>query len=484
MPSLRKQPAKSVRFRESAAGAVRTPKGRLVRSKQVDNAAVVEENDSQQAPPDNEGESQRSPSADNNEEEEEEEEEGDTVVAPITTALEVRRIVDNVRGLTPGTTVKMSCWNQPDNEISDDNILLREMCDLKFNCESWCDEYCSLRDEWSGYTLREVDAEVTQKGQGRQPFRYDLNWYNISKYRRMYTKVRELHYEGAKGVRVIVNIHIWLKSATPPTQDSQTAPPSSQKKRARGETVTEKQTRMNQIDRDAARAIGNFVNDIWQEWACHDKNCEGYQKPCWISKDGGHCQLSQDNLKRWSEQVSAGNVTVKECPDSLQAALLHERLTQRNSRKRKKSKNEPIQQPQLPVNIIMNPWGGQLPGHQALPLEPRSSPPFQTGADLDNLGLYIDWLVKERKVSKDHASLAKQGLLDGGFGFNFLRDVLDIEWSEMGVPRGVRLVILRSQKTWQQSMVREELAAARKAKSTINISDDDETEEGDELSDD
>lgn len=477
MPELRSKRSKSVRFDNSVGFATMpAPRGRLRRASKPtppSNARLV-------TPPSTGEGATISQSVEAEGIEQSVIEERQVEIAPITTALELRRLVDNLRErLSTGSTYLMSSWTQPGNIISDDIDLLIELTDLRYDCVKWADRYCSHRDEWSSYQLREVSAEVSVKGI-RQPYGFDIDWEEAASLRAVYQKVRDLHYEGAKGVRLVVNCHIWLKSATPQLpeiQESQLSqpPPSAQKKRAR-ETVTEKQRRMNSTHRAAAIAVGNFVDQIFQEWVCHDKNCEGYQKPCWRAGTGSHYPLSQDNLKVWSEQINAGAATITDCPHSLIASLMYAKLKTVDSKKKRKT--EPtLPLPQQPVSIFMNSWGGpQYPGVGAVP-SPKSSPPVQDGQDLDNMRLYLDWLVKGGKISEAHCMLARVGLQDGGFGFNLLREVREIEWVAMEVPRGVQLAILRSQKTWQHDLIRQELAIARRERETEVISSSSELSE-------
>lgn len=462
MPVLRQKPTSSVRF-DNSTGFARPPK-RLTRLQCTSTPvpAVVEEEKAR----DGEGEDQQSSSQEESEEE---------IVAPVTTELELRWLIDNdnENGDTASTTMRMTGWQQPHNVIADDNVLSTELVSIRQNCLDWCNKYISRRSEWASYSLCETNAEVSIKDQSERPYLFDLEYDKIATYRLLYERVRKLHYEGVKGVRVVLTSYIRLKQATPVQQASQSQPLqppiSSQRKRPRAETAAERRDRIDQTYRDVARVTGDFVDEIFQEWVCHDKNCLGYRRSCWrpSGDPNSHIQLTQYDLRIWSEQISAGVATVKECPPSLTASLLFKKVKLDSDRREQKKKSN-SDQPQLPVIIIINPWGCQTSGpNQTLTTEPRSSPPFQPGKDLTNLETYIDWLVKEGKVSKQHSITARTGLLKQGFGFNSLRDVTDLEWNEMGVPRGVRLAVLRYQKTWQRHLVDQKLVAARRARDEV-----------------
>lgn len=77
--------------------------------------------------------------------------------------------------------------------------------------------------------------------------------------------------------------------------------------------------------------------------------------------------------------------------------------------------------------------------------------------------------MKEGKGSEAHMTVAKRGILDNGYGSNLLRNVTDRGWENSKVSRGVRVVFVREQKSWQLTEAHAGMNEARTQRENARI---------------
>lgn len=390
--------------------------------------------------------------------EDEGEESADEGVVAINTLIELKRVIDNVKGVVvSGASLKMTAWVQPGNEI-DEEAISGELESIRTQNYAWSgrwlinngDRYADLR------STHQVRAEVTHKGL-KEPYRFELDYDEPSSYLAVYEMVKRMWEEDAKTVRLTVVEHFQARPKTPTPSQGQPTPvagSSSQATKRRRDTATDRHDRIKQLQRDADRVTGNFVSDIYQHWTCHVTTCSNWSKACYIDA-GEHFALSTEDLSRWSAAIDAGKADVQKMPEGLLASVLYRRMKEPRSMKARVKRDDDLTRLPFVLNI------GTPPSQPAVASEPRSSPPHQEGRDLHNIALYLDWLVSDGSLTAEHAQLAKDGLSERGFGWNFLREVTDNEWGDMRVPRGAKLVILKRQKAWQRYRIKERVIQSR-----------------------
>lgn len=256
--SLRTAPTKSVRF-DNSDGMVRTTQGRLVRRPPSPSPEPSPEPEPESEP---EQQDEDEPSTESEPE----------AIAPITTELELRWVFENMKTGQNSTIVRMASW-APGNELREDYYFTVELNDLKRQVSNFYSTYIDDRaDEWSSYSLRGVNAQVSHRGSARNPYHFALDYLECESLKAIYSKVKQLHLDGARDIRVLITQHARLQAKTPPpvvesqsqTSVSTTKPRSSQK-RPRSETATERQNRGREAARDAKRLTGNSTTVIWDE---------------------------------------------------------------------------------------------------------------------------------------------------------------------------------------------------------------------------
>ena len=151
----------------------------------------------------------------------------------------------------------------------------------------------------------------------------------------------------------------------------------------------------------------------------------------------------------------------REIPPPKVLATALSRRSKHSSRKgRQESPRKDLSQGLLNgLNLIINTGNsGGLKYALAQPEQLRSSPPFYEGSETENLREYLNWLIAKGHISVAHGGSAKLALSRAGWGFQQVRLIEKSEWEEMGIPRGVVVIILMKQKEWSQVSMRLHIA--------------------------
>lgn len=180
--TLRAAPAKTVRF-DNSDGLIRNTLGRPVQRRSPAAARVQAEDDDEPSQREDEaGDDEAGESGSSTEEDVE-------VMPPIQTRIEVRWVLDKVREAF-GTSIKMGCWRQPDNELMEDFIFAVELNDIKQQSLTWCTTFVEDRSEqWAGYSLLGVSANVSHKGNARDPVHFALDYFEYKTLKSVYEQV-------------------------------------------------------------------------------------------------------------------------------------------------------------------------------------------------------------------------------------------------------------------------------------------------------
>ena len=291
-----------------------------------------------------------------------------------------------------------------------------------------------------------------------------------------------------KEIQVIVGCEysvVIIGQRTPSPIDNERTPtvqPQSQSRqpsqRPQRETASQRMRRQQEVEQVVATATNNSALDIANRLQCKDRSCFNYGHTCFPTKSLGHLRVTGLDLTVWNEGIQAGRASL-ECPPADMIAGI---IARGSKAKGKASNISPAKVTSTAGNTyIISGGGDHIPAIPGLGWGTqnhlRSSPPSVEGSEVDNLKEYIYWLIRKGHISSDLGERARSALLAEGWGFQQLRDIPDLDWKEMGVPRGAVVIIRQKMKLWIQWKQRKAVAEAVQ-EGVVDLSDVEEVDLG------
>jgi len=222
------------------------------------------------------------------------------------------------------------------------------------------------------------------------------------------------------------------------------------------ETATQKARRRVQFDEQLSVITGEALIELNQTYQCQDKNCSNYQHPCVKAGKIGHLRLTNDDLRRWDEQIRSGKAGVDSCPSDLLADMIM-RKDEREGKKRKGTVGVAVgaavgASPQtvnhFHIGVGSMGMGGELAFKPPTLPEPPSSPVAQEGDDRALLAEYMDWLIERNLIDDVEGQSAKDELRTAHWGFANLKSISEKQWVSLRVPTGLAFQICKQRKVW------------------------------------
>ena len=255
-------------------------------------------------------------------------------------------------------------------------------------------------------------------------------------------------------------------------EESQTPTGNRRKRAAPREDATRRQRRQVEFDAAVHTATGSFAPQITGKWQCRDKTCGNHGFVCYPLGKVGHLRITGPEITHWNEAIRGGRATV-DMPPADVIAICVQRLHRRDGRRpASPTKGSAVSGPTV-ININA---GGAVSGSGDQSEVVRSSPPAFDGGELENMRLYMRWLVSKGHLSEEVGHLAEQAFVRESWGFQQIRMISPSDWVEMGIPRGARIIISSKQKLWIAVMTEQAIrsAIARSESGEDRSSDSDE----------